>query len=200
MTAIDAKTVMKLRRETGAPMMECKRALEKAGGDWEKAKEALRLAGLQSAEKKASRSTAEGRVFSYVHAGNKIGVLLEVDCETDFVARNEEFEEFGRKLCQHLAFTRPKFLSREDVPPEVVEKEREFLREQVRQTAGDKPAEIQEKMVDGRLRKWYEENCFLDQPFIWEENLTIEEYRKQTVARIGENLVIRRFVVFSVDD
>ncbi len=200
MTTIDAKTVMKLRRETGAPMMECKRALAEAGGDWEKAKEALRIAGLQSADKKASRETSEGMVFSYIHAGNKLGVLLEINCETDFVARNEEFQNFGHELCLHLAFAKPPYLSREDVPAEDLEKERSFLLEQIRQTAGDKPAEIQEKMVEGRMKKFFAEKCFLEQPFVKDDKITIEEFRKQMVAKIGENLVIRRYAVFNVDD
>ncbi len=199
MAQVDASMVKKLRKETGAPMMDCKRALVEAGGDWDKAKDALRLKGLQSADKKASRDTAEGMVFSYIHAGGKIGVLLEIDCETDFVARNEEFQQFGHDLCLHLAFAKPTYLSRDEVSPEAVEKERAFLLTQVQEQMAGKPEEVQQKAVDGRMSKFFEESCFLEQKFIKDDKKTIETYRKDMVAKIGENLVIRRFAVFNVD-
>ncbi len=200
MSEIDAKTVMKLRQETGAPMMDCKKALAESNGDWEKAKEILRMKGMQDADVRSARDTAEGRVFGYVHAGDRIGVLLEIDCETDFVAKNEEFKAFGHELCLHIAFTRPRFLSREDVDAAAVEKERAFLLAQVEQQMAGKPAEIQEKAVDGRMTKFFEEQCLLEQKFIKDDKKTIETYRKEMVARIGENLVIKRFAVFSIGE
>lgn len=198
MTEIDAKTVMKLRQETGAPMMDCKKALAETSGDWEKAKESLRLKGLQSAESKGSRDTSEGRVFSYIHAGDKIGVLLQIDCETDFVARNEDFAAFGHDLCLHIAFKRPPYLKREDVPAEEVEKERGFLLTQVQEQMQGKPLEIQEKAVEGRMSKFFEERCLLEQFFIKDDKKTIETVRKEKVAKIGENLVIKAFACFEV--
>ncbi|MCB9881639.1 MAG: translation elongation factor Ts [Planctomycetes bacterium] len=198
MTEIDAKMVMKLRQETGAPMMDCKKALAETGGDWEKAKESLRLKGLQAAEKRAERSTSEGRVFSYIHAGEKIGVLVQIDCETDFVARNQDFEQFGKDLCLHIAFKRPPYMRREEVPQAEVDKERAFLLTQVQEQMAGKPADIQEKAVDGRMSKFYEERCLLEQPFVKDDKKTIETYRKEMVAKIGENLVLQRFACFEV--
>ncbi len=200
MTNIDAKMVKKMRVETGAPMMDCKRALEEADGDWDKATDILRKKGMQSAEKRSSRETAEGRVFSYIHAGDKIGVLVEIDCETDFVARNDAFLQFGHDLCLHIAFTRPAHLSREEVPATEVEKERSFLLEQVREQMAGKPDEIQEKAVDGRMSQFFEARCLLEQKFVKENSKSIEDYRKQMVAKIGENLVIARFAVFAVGE
>lgn len=198
MTQIDAKTVMKLRQETGAPMMDCKKALAEVGGDWEKAKESLRMKGLQAAEKRAEREVTEGKVFSYIHAGDKIGVLLQIDCETDFVARNDDFIQFGHDLCLHIAFKRPPYLKREDVPAEDLAKEREFLLAQVQEQMAGKPAEIQEKAVDGRIGKFYEERCLLEQAFVKDDKKTIETYREEMVAKIGENLQIVRFACFEV--
>jgi elongation factor Ts len=196
MAEVDAKMVAKLRKETGAPMMDCKRALIDAGGDWEKAKEALRLAGLQAADQRSGRATAEGRVFSYIHNGDKIGVMVEVLCETDFVAKNEMMSEFGHDLCLHLAFAKPDYLKPEDVPAEDIEKERSFLLKQVQEQMEGKPAEIQEKAVDGRMEKFFKERCFLNQEFVKDENKTIDDYRKEVVGKIGENIQITRFVVF----
>lgn len=199
MVNVDAKMVAQLRKETGAPMMDCKKALIEVDGDWEKAKDALRLAGLKTADKKAGRETSEGRVFSYIHAGEKIGVLLELLCETDFVAKNEDFNEFGHDLCLHLAFAKPEFLRPEDVPAEAVEKERDFLRVQVKEQMAGKPEEIQEKALDGRMLKFFEERCFLNQKFIKDDKLTIEAYRKQVVSKIGENIQVSRFSVFAIE-
>ena len=198
MAEIDAKTVMKLRRETGAPMMDCKKALAETGGDWDKAKESLRLKGLQSAESRSAREANEGKVFSYIHAGDKIGVLLQIDCETDFVARNEDFQAFGHDLCLHIAFKRPPYLKREDVPAEALEKEKAFLLSQVQEQMQGKPAEIQEKAVEGRIGKFFEERCLLEQPFVKDDKKSIEVYRKEMVAKLGENLVIQRFACFEV--
>ncbi|PIE23762.1 MAG: elongation factor Ts [Planctomycetota bacterium] len=196
MANIDAKMVSKLRKETGAPMMDCKRALQNVDGDWEKAKEELRLAGLKAADSRSGRQTAEGRIFSYIHAGDKIGVMVELHCETDFVAKNEMMSEFGHDLCLHLAFAKPQYLDASAVPAEEVEKETAFLRKQIQEQAADKPAEIQEKMVEGRLKVFFEERCFLNQKFVKDNAKTIEDYRKELVGKIGENIKIARFTVF----
>jgi elongation factor Ts len=198
MSQIDAKQVGKLRQETGAPMMDCKKALQDAQGDWDRAKELLRLKGMQSATSRAARATVEGRVFSYIHTGEKIGVLLEIDCETDFVARNQDFIDFGHNLCLHIAFTRPRYLGREEVDATAIAKERAFLLEQIAEQMAGRPPEIQEKVVEGRMQKFYEEQCLLEQKYVRDDSKTIEDLRKEMVAKIGENLVIKRFAVFSV--
>ena len=197
---VDAKDVGKLRKETGAPMMDCKKALEEAGGNWEQAKDILRKKGLQAAEKRSGREAAEGRVFSYIHAGDKIGVMVEIDCETDFVAKNDDFARFGHELCLHVAFNRPAYLSREEVPAEAVEKERSFLLEQVKEQMAGRPEEIQEKAVEGRMGKFFEQQCLLEQKFVKDDSKTVEEMRKEMVALIGENLVIKRFAAFVVGE
>jgi elongation factor Ts len=200
MVEIDAKTVMKLRGESGAPMMDCKRALSEAGGNWDRAKELLRIWGKQQADQRAARATTEGRVFSYVHAGDRIGVLLEIDCETDFVARNAEFVTFGHELCLHIAFRRPPYLTREQVATEEVERERSVVVQQVQEQMKGKPAPIQEKAVEGRMAQFFERMCLLDQKYVKDESKTIEDYRKEMVAKIGENLVVKRFAVFAVGE
>lgn len=200
MSDIDAKRVMQLRKETGAPMMDCKKALLEAKGQWEEAKQILRKKGVQAADQRAGRETAEGRVFSYVHAGDRIGVLLEIACETDFVARNDEFGDFGHQLCLHIAFTRPRYLRREDVPAADIERERSFLLEQVREQMPGKPEAIQEKAVEGRLSKFFEERCLLEQKFVKDDKKGIEDLLKETVAKLGENLAIRRFAVFAIGE
>ena len=195
---VDAKDVAKLRKETGAPMMDCKKALQEANGAWDQAKDILRKKGLQAAEKRAGRDAAEGRVFSYIHAGAKIGVLVEVDCETDFVAKNEDFATFGHDLCLHVAANLPSYLDRESVPADAIEKERSFLLEQVQEQMGDRPPEIQEKTVEGRMSKFFKQHCLLEQDFVKENSKSVEEVRKEMVAKIGENLVIKRFAAFVV--
>ena len=194
MVNIDAKTVMKLRRMTGAPMMDCKAALVEAEADMDAAVHVLRKKGLKTAEGKASREATEGRVFSYVHHNGRIGVLVEVACETDFVARNEEFLKFGKDLSLHIAALRPRYVSREEVDPKALEKEREILREQARETLKGKPEEIVAKAVEGRLSKFYAEYCLLDQVWVKDEGsgATVEQVRKEMVGRIGENIEIRR--------
>lgn len=198
MTKVDAKMVSKLRKESGAPMMDCKRALEEAQGDWDKAHDILRKKGLKTADSKADREATEGRVFSYVHSDLKTGVLLEIDCETDFVARNEDFGALGHDLCLHLAFAKPPYLAREDVPANLIEKERDLQLEKVQEQMGDRPQEIQEKAVEGRMNKFFEDLCFLEQKFIKEDSLSIQQYLKERIGKIGENLVIKRFQVFVV--
>ena len=193
--AVDAKTVMKLRQMTGAPMMDCKKALAEVGGDLDKAVEHLRKLGLKAAEKKASRSVGEGRVFSYIHHNGKIGVMVEILCETDFVARSDDFKEFGNQLCQHVAFHDPKWLTREEADPEVVEKERAILKEQV---PADKPEQVKEKILEGKMKAFFAQNCLLEQPFVHDDKITVEQKRQQMVGKLGENIRISRFVRFQI--
>ena len=193
--AVDAKTVMKLREMTGAPMMDCKKALAEVGGDLDKAVEHLRKLGLKAAEKKASRNVGEGRIFSYIHHNGKIGVMVEILCETDFVARSEDFQEFGNQLCQHVAFHNPRWLTREEADPETVEKEKAIYREQI--PAG-KPEQVKEKILEGKLKAFFAQHCLLEQPFVHDDKITVEQKRQQMVGKLGENLQIGRFVRFQV--
>jgi elongation factor Ts len=200
-TAITAQDVKALRERTGAGMMDCKQALQDAGGDVDKAVEILRVKGQASAAKRGGRAAAEGIVESYLHAGGKIGVLVEVDCETDFVARNDQFREFAREVALHVAAAAPRYVSEEDVAEADREAELRVLREQA---AGEgKPEAVQEKIVEGRLRKWLEEVVLLRQRHVNEEKhggRTIEELRTELAASTGENVVIRRFARFQVGE
>ena len=198
MVDIDAKTVMALRKQTGAPMMDCKKALQDVEGDIDKAVQELRKRGLQSADKKAGRQATEGMVFSYVHPPGKIGVLVEVACETDFVARNEEFQSWGRDLCHHIAFADPAGLTREDIDAELIEKERQFVIEQSKETMAGKPEDVIEKAINGRLEKFFAERTLLDQGWVKDEKQSVEQVRKDLVAKIGENIQIQRFVRFEL--
>jgi elongation factor Ts len=198
--SIGAKDVKALRDRTGAGMMECKRALEEASGDTEKAIEILRVKGQAKAAKRGQREAAEGVVSSYVHSNHKIGVLVEIDCETDFVARNHEFREFARDIAIHIAAAEPRWVSEEDVPAAELEEERRVL---AQQADSSKPAEVQEKMTEGRLRKWLEEVVLLKQQHVHTEkhdSRTIEELRADISAKTGENVVIRRFARFKVGE
>jgi elongation factor Ts len=199
--AISAKDVKTLRDRTGAGMMDCKNALQEAGGDIDKAIELLRVKGQASAAKRGERTAAQGTVSSYIHAGNQIGVLVEVDCETDFVARTEQFQEFAREVALHVAAANPLYVSEEDVDQERREGELRVLREQA---AGEgKPENVQEKIVDGRYRKWLEEVVLLNQRHVNEDahgGKTIEELRTELAANTGENVVIRRFARFKVGE
>jgi elongation factor Ts len=194
MADIDAKTVMALRKRSGAPMMDCKKALQEAAGNEEKAFELLRKKGLQSADKKADREAKEGLVFHYMHHDGKLGVLAEVACETDFVARNEDFQQFGQNLCLHIAAMAPRFLNRDDVSSEAVEKERDFQLEKAREQMAGKPEEVVEKAVEGRMKKFFSDVCLMDQAWVKEDSKTVEEVRKGLVGHIGENIQVRRFV------
>jgi elongation factor Ts len=195
---ISAKQVKELRDITGAGMMDCKKALQAAGGDLEKAQKILREKGLAKAAKKGSRTASEGIIDSYIHLGGKIGVLIEVNCETDFVARNEEFRSFVRDLCLHIAATNPVYLTREQVPTDVIEKEKEILKKQALNEG--KPEKIVEKIVDGRMEKFYAENCLMEQPFVKDPDITIEKLLMEKIAKIGENIVIRRYVRFELGE
>lgn len=189
MSQIDAKLVKQLRDETGAKMMKCKEALEACGGDVEKAKDWLRKKNEGDAGKKAGRQTSEGLIQSYIHAGGKIGVMVEVLCETDFVARNEEFQQFVKDICLHIAASAPIAIKREDIPTDIIDKEREIYKEQIT----GKPENVVEKIVQGKVDKWYSERCLLEQPFVKDDKLTVGDMIKQKIAKIGENLVISRF-------
>ncbi|MCR9247142.1 MAG: translation elongation factor Ts [bacterium] len=197
MTAIDAKTVMKLRQMTGAPMMDCKAALKETGGDMDKAKDVLRKKGMATAAKASDREVKEGKLFSYVHHNGKIAVVVEVVCETDFVAMNEEFNEFGKNLCLTVVAYAPEFLDRESVDAAAVEKERNFVLEQTRESMQGKPEEVIEKAVEGRMRKFFEDKCLTEVGYVNPQNQTdsrkVEDVRKELVGKIGENIQVRRF-------
>jgi elongation factor Ts len=195
---ITAEMVKELRTLTGAGMMECKKALLETDGDKEKAVNLLREKGLSKAAKRAGRIAAQGVVDSYIHLGGKVGVMVEVNCETDFVARNEEFRAFVRDICLQVAATNPTYLSREDVPEEVIEKEKEILRRQAAREG--KPEKIIEKIVSGRIDKYFEENCLLEQPFIKDQDKAIKDLLTEKIAKIGENIVIRRFTRFEMGE
>ncbi|KGG80832.1 translation elongation factor Ts [Caloranaerobacter azorensis] len=195
--AVTASMVKELRERTGAGMLDCKKALVEANGDLEKAVEILRKKGLSKAAKKAGRIAAEGIVDSYIHGG-RIGVLVEVNSETDFVAKNEEFKQFVRDIAMQIAAQSPRYVSREDVPAEVIEKEKEILRQQALNEG--KPEHIVEKMVEGRLEKFYKEVCLLEQPFIKDPDVTIKDILTEKIAKIGENIKIRRFVRYEVGE
>ena len=189
MMEIDPQLVKKLREKTNAGMMDCKRALTEAGGHFDKAEQLLREKGIASASKKASRATREGIVASYIHQQGKVGVLVEVNCETDFVAKNQNFRDFVKDITLHIAAAHPLYVSREQVPGNLVEAEREIYKAQVK----DKPANVVDKIVDGKLDKFYSTVCLLEQGFIKNPEQTIGDLLKAKVAELGENIVIRRF-------
>lgn len=196
--AVNASAVKELREKTGAGMLDCKKALEEANGDLTKASELLREKGLAAAAKKSDRIATEGMIESYIHAGGKIGVLVEVNSETDFVAKNEQFRTFVRDVALHIAAANPKYLRRDEVPQEALDKEREILKNQALNEG--KPEKIVEKIVEGRISKFYEEYCLLEQPFVKDPDKTVEEVLKEKIATIGENLSIRRFVRYELGE
>jgi elongation factor Ts len=195
---IDAKFVKELREKSGAPMGDCLKALQEAKGDMENAFVVLRKRGMASAAKKASRSTNEGAVGTYIHAGGKIGVLLELNCESDFVARTEDFQELLKDIAMHIAAVDPRYIGKDEVTAADLEKEKEIYRAQAAATG--KPANIIEKMLEGKMSKFYEEVCLLDQPFIKEQSLTIAQLIAQKIAKLGENISVRRFARFKIGD
>jgi len=198
--AVSLDTVKKLREMSGAPMMECKKALDEASGDLEQAFTVLRKRGQAAAAKKASRAATEGLVGSYIHAGGKIGVIIEVNCESDFVARNSDFQQLVHDLAMQVCATDPRFIRREDVGPEVLDHEREVLRAQTAESG--KPGEVVNRIVEGRLRKFFEENCLYEQHFIKDGtgNVTIGELINSRIAKFGENILVRRFARFKVGE
>ena len=198
---VSAKDVKALRERTGAGMMDCKAALAEAAGDVDKAVEILRVKGQAAAAKRGERAASEGVVASYVHAGGKIGVLAEVNCETDFVARNDEFQEFARDVAIHVAAAAPLYVSEEEVPPEARDAEMRIFREQA--AADGKPEEVQAKIAEGRMKKWLEEVALLSQEHVNADKYggrTIEELRAELAAKTGENVVIRRFARFAIGE
>ncbi len=194
MAEVSATVVKELREKTGAGMMDCKKALGETAGDMAKAEELLRKKGLSRAQNKASRVAAEGAVGSYIHMGGKIGVLVEVNCETDFVARTEGFQQLVKDLAMHIAAFNPLYVKREEVPPEVVAKEIEIAKAQVRD--GKKPEAILEKIATGKLEKYYEQVCLLDQAFAKDDKKKVSEIVTEAIAKIGENIQVRRFSRF----
>ena len=193
---ITADLVKKLREKTNAPMMDCKKALEESNGDLEIAVDILRKKGQVVALKKAGRCAKEGIIGSYIHSNSKIGVLLEVNCETDFVARNDDFKQFVKNVSMHIAATSPSYVSREEVPGHILEREKNVLKESVK----NKPENVMEKIVQGKLEKFYSEVCLLDQPYVKDDKITIKEYLNELIGKTGENILIRRFVRLQVGE
>jgi elongation factor Ts len=194
MAEISANAVKELREKTGAGMMDCKKALTEAGGDAAKAEELLRKKGLSAAAKKSGRVASEGAVASYIHMGGKIGVLVEVNCETDFVARTDGFQTLVKDLSMHIAAANPLYVKREEVPPELIEKELEIARAQAREQK--KPDAIVEKIAQGKVDKFYKEIVLLEQPFVKDDKKSIQEVVTEAIAKIGENIQVRRFARF----
>jgi elongation factor Ts len=195
---VPAQQVKKLRELTGAGFSDCRQALVHSTGDMDKAVEYLRKKGQAAAQKKAEREATDGLVSHYIHAGGKIGVLLEINCETDFVARTEEFQKLCHDLAMHIAALDPRFIRRDDVTPEMLEREREIARDMARQTG--KPEQVIEKIVSGKMEKFYEENCFYEQHFIKDESVTVKEMIDQAIAKMGEKISVRRYVRMKVGD
>lgn len=202
MSNVTAAAIKALREKTGAGIVECKKALTEAEGNEEKAIENLRKHGLASATKKEGRVAAEGLVNAYIHAGGKIGVLLEVNCQTDFVARTEEFRAFVHDLAMHITAAEPRFTNKEDVPPEVLEKEREIALEQARldpKNSG-KPQQVLDRIVEGRISKFYQETCLMEQAFVKDQNITVGDLVRQMISKTGENIRVRRFTRYKMGE
>src|SRR6516164_3704378 len=195
---ISANQVKELREKTGAPMMDCKQALSEAKGDLEQAVVLLRKKGVSVAAKKASRTTSEGSVASYIHAGGKIGVLVDVNCESDFVARTDDFKTLVHDIAMHIAATDPRFIRKEDVTADAFEKEKDIYRAQAAQTG--KPAPVIEKIVEGKMGKFYEEVCLYEQPFIKDQTITVSQLIASVIGKLGENISVKRFARFKVGD
>lgn len=190
MADVTIENIKKLREATGAGMMDAKAALTEAKGDFDQAVELMRLKGIAKAGKKADRVASNGVVQSYVH-GEKIGVLVEINCETDFVARTDDFKNFARDIAMHIAAANPSYVSNDTVDPEALQKETATIKKEVAQSG--KPAEFADKMAEGKLKKWYEQVCLLDQPFIKDDSKTIDQLTKELIGKLGENIVIKRF-------
>jgi elongation factor Ts len=195
---IGATQVKELREKSGAPMGDCLKALQEAKGDMEEAFVLLRKRGMASAAKKASRAANEGAVGTYIHAGGKIGVMLELNCESDFVARTEDFQELLKDIAMHIAAVDPRYVRREDVTPQDLEREKDVYRAQAAATG--KPPAVVEKIVEGKMTKFYEEVCLLEQPFIKEQSITIQQLIATKIGKLGENIAVRRFARFKVGD
>ena len=195
---VSASMVKDLREKTGAGMMDCKKAMSETGGDFQKAVDYLRQKGLATAAKRAGRIASEGRIGSYIHAGGKIGVMVEVNCETDFVAKTDDFQVFAKDIAMHIAASNPSYVGREEVPPEVLEREKEIYRAQARDAK--KPEKIIDKIVDGKLEKFYGEACLLEQPFVKDPDITIQDLLNGFIGKVGEKVEIRRFTRFQVGE
>jgi len=195
---ISAQMVKELRDKTGAGMMDCKKALKETSGNFEKAMDYLRKMGIASAAKKAGRTTKEGAVASYIHGDGRIGVLLEVNCETDFVARTDQFSGFAKNICMHIAAANPRWMSESDIPKELIAKEKEIAIAQMKEQG--KPANVLEKIAEGKLRKFYEETCLLKQAYVKDTDKSVETVLKETIAGLGENITLRRFCRFSLGE
>jgi len=198
MSVISANLVKELREKTGAGMMECKKALETSGGDMEKAVQTLREQGQARAASKAGRTAKEGVIYSYIHPGDRLGVLLELNCETDFVARTEDFRNLAKDLAMQIAAASPLVVSRQELPAELVEKERGIYRQQAKNEG--KPEKILDRIVEGKLEKYFQEAVLLEQIFVKDQNLTVKELLNSAVAKLGENVVPRRFVRFRLGE
>lgn len=196
--AISAEMVKELRAKTGSGIMDCKKALAESGGDVDKALDFLRKKGLATAQKRAGRATSEGLISSYIHMGGKIGVLVEVNCESDFVAKNDEFGEFVKNIAMHIAAAAPMGLKAEDIPEEVVAKEREIYRERALEQG--KPENVVDKIVEGQVNKFFKDSCLMSQPYIRDPKVTIDDLVKDAIGKIGENIQIRRFARFQLGE
>ncbi|MGD8771289.1 MAG: translation elongation factor Ts [Desulfobacterales bacterium] len=198
MATISAATVKELREKTGAGIMDCKNALSQCNGDTGKAVDFLRKKGLATAAKRAGRATTEGIVESYIHMDSKLGVLVEINCETDFVAKNEAFKEFAKNIAMHITATNPVGIRQEDVPKKTIDKEKEIYRAQVLEMG--KPEKIVDKIVEGKLNKFFKDNCLMNQAYVREPDITIEDLLKDMIAKIGENITIKRFARFKIGE
>lgn len=195
---ISAQTVKELRDKTGAGMMDCKGALTEASGDIEKAIDILRKKGVSRAAKRAGRAANEGAIGSYIHMGGKIGVLVEVNCESDFVTRNEDFQTFIKDIAMHVAASFPQYLTEEEIPEDVINREKEIYSDQAKNSG--KPEKVIEKIVEGKLKKFYSEVCLLNQPYVKDPDIKVSDYLKNIISTIGENIVIRRFARFQLGE
>lgn len=198
MAEITALMVKELRDSTGAPFIDCKKALVEVSGDMDKALDILKIRGVAKASKKVGRDTPEGTVMSYIHAGGKIGVMVEINCETDFVARNEEFQDFAREVAMQIAASNPTYVSKEEIPEAELEREKQVMKAQVLESG--KPAEIAEKIVEGKIEKFYEDVCLLNQTYIRDTKLKIDDLLQALIAKIGENIKVRRFTRFQLGE
>ncbi len=196
--AVSTELIKELRERTGVGIMDCKKALIECNGDIEKAIEYLRKKGIATAQKRGARETKEGQIYAYIHPGGKIGVLVEVNCETDFTARTEDFKNFVKDIAMQIAAQNPIAIKREDIPPEVIEKEKEIYASQAREEG--KPEKVIEKIVEGKLKKFFTEACLLEQPFIKNPDITVQDLLNELIAKTGENIVIRRFVRYQLGE
>jgi elongation factor Ts len=198
MAEIKAAMVKQLREKTGAGMMDCKKALLEVKGDMDKALEVLRKKGLATAQKRAGRAMTEGMIQSYIHMTGKLGVMVEVNCETDFVAKNEDFQEFAKNIAMHIAASNPLGIKPEDISEEIVENEKDIYRAQAQDMG--KPENILDKIVEGKLKKFYQENCLLNQPFVRDPDISVADLMNELIAKIGENITIKRFVRYQIGE